>query len=85
MRNPPLVLWPNIKQNRSIPSDVERRYYNEGFEELTRIFSKKGAYSKYKLFLERCDGLDHWYEFQRESTKKALLEWCARHDIEVDI
>jgi hypothetical protein len=62
-----------------------RRYYNEDFEEVMRIFHKKGAYSRYKLLLDRRDGLDHWNEFVCESTKKALLEWCARNDIEVEI
>lgn len=49
------------------------------------IFSKKGAYSKFKAFLDSRDLLDKWHEYEDAAEQKALSEWCEMSDIKVDI
>ena len=46
------------------------------YENVKRIFSRKGAYARYKDLLESKGRLEAWYEFEKQSTAKALREWC---------
>jgi hypothetical protein len=46
-------------------------------------FSRRGAYSKFKAFLERHSLLDKWYEFESEASRKALLRWAGEHGFNV--
>jgi hypothetical protein len=48
------------------------------YEEVRSYFSHKGAYSRYKDFLEGINMLDKWYEFEARKTKAALLNWCEK-------
>ena len=41
------------------------------------IFSRTGAYQRYKQFLAENSLLEEWYAFENARTKEALLEWCA--------
>ena len=47
------------------------------------IFRRKGAYSRYKDFLESKGVLENWYEYENERQKVALKEWCKENNIEV--
>lgn len=40
------------------------------------IFSRSGAYARFKDFLQSKALLDAWYEFEDKQTKIALKEWC---------
>ncbi len=47
------------------------------------MFRKKGAYGRFKHFLESNDMLQTWYDFENEQEEKALREWCKENGIEV--
>ena len=53
-------------------------------DKVRSFFSRKGAYSKYKAFLEEIVLLDKWYEFEDSREKEALLQWCNDNGIETD-
>ena len=56
-----------------------------GLEQKVRdIFSRKGAYRRWKDFLDRNYLLDKWHAFENESTREALLDWCKSHEIPMD-
>jgi hypothetical protein len=55
-----------------LPEEIDRVY---------SIFSRKGAYSRYKQFLEKKGLLDKWYAFENERQKAALKEWCMENEI----
>lgn len=56
-----------------------------GLEQKVReIFSRKGAYRRWKDFLDYNDLLDKWYTFENESTREALLDWCKSNKIPMD-
>ena len=48
------------------------------------IFSRRGAYARYKAFLEDLDLLDAWYRFEGERTREVLLEWAREKGISID-
>jgi hypothetical protein len=47
------------------------------------LFSRRGAYRRWKDFLEGIDQLDAWYTFENESTRQALLDWCESEEIPI--
>jgi hypothetical protein len=47
------------------------------------IFSRRGAYRRWKDFLDRNDLLDQWYSFENEATTRALLEWCEENGVPI--
>ena len=48
------------------------------------LFSRRGAYRRWKGFLENINLLEAWYQFENESTRQALVDWCEREEICVD-
>ena len=48
------------------------------------IFSRRGAYRRWKDFLENNGLLDKWYTFENESTREALVDWCKAHGVPID-
>jgi len=45
------------------------------------IFSRAGAYQRYKQLLAESSLLEEWYAFENDRTKEALLEWCAENGL----
>jgi hypothetical protein len=48
------------------------------------IFSRRGAYRRYKDLLEQKGLLDEWYDFEQQRTRQALLDWCEENGIELE-
>ena len=57
---------------------------DEHYDEIAAIFSRKGAYRRFKDFLLRLGALDDWYAYENEAKEKALREWCAENGVEVE-
>jgi hypothetical protein len=54
------------------------------FDRVDAIFSKRGAYSRFKDLLEEKGLLDKWYNFEDERNRNALMQWCIENDIELE-
>jgi hypothetical protein len=61
---------------RPLVFEFARQFLPDEYDEIGRIFSKRGAYARFKDLLQRKKALDRWYEFENEATEKALREWC---------
>lgn len=57
-----------------IPDEYDRVY---------RIFRRRGAYGRFKNFLDSIGLLDTWYEFEDKHEKQALRKWCEENEIEL--
>ena len=53
----------------------------DALQEVDRIFNRKGAYARFKQFLESKGMLDQWYEYEDRRQKTALREWCKENGI----
>lgn len=75
------------KNDLDLGSVLVFRFVDERFpdalDEVRVIFSKRGAYSRYKDLLENEGLLDSWYEFEREATERALREWARENGFEL--
>jgi hypothetical protein len=56
----------------------------EELERIDTIFRKKGAYAKFKDFLENNSLLKEWYSFEEERQTEALKEWCEENGIIIE-
>ena len=63
--------------------EFARTQLPEHFEKVREIFSRRGAYARFKDLLEYHDKLDAWYQWEQEQTRQALREWCADNDIKL--
>ncbi len=58
--------------SQNLPEEIDGVY---------SIFSRKGAYSRFKELLERKGLLDKWYEFEDRRQKAVLKKWCRENKI----
>ena len=60
-----------------------RELLPDDFDEVRSIFSKKGAYQKFRTLLARRHAVDRWHDFESEATERALRDWCKLNSIAV--
>jgi hypothetical protein len=48
------------------------------------IFSRRGAYGRFKELLMRQGLLDQWHQFESAAEEWAIREWCNSNGVEVD-
>jgi hypothetical protein len=48
------------------------------------MFSRAGAYRRFKDLLEHRGMLNRWHEYEASAQKEALLTWCRDNDVQVD-
>ncbi len=63
--------------------DFAHEFLPQDFDEVRYIFSKRGAYKKFRALLIRRNVLERWYDFESTATERALREWCEFNSIEV--
>ncbi len=51
--------------------------------EVYEVFSRKGAYRRYKSLLDHNGLLDDWFSYEQAETEKALKQWCKRNSIDL--
>jgi hypothetical protein len=63
--------------------DFARQCLPDDVGDIQEIFSKRGAYARFKDLLQRRGALDQWYDFEANAEGKALRMWCDLNSIEV--
>jgi hypothetical protein len=63
--------------------DFARRVLPRDFDEVRRIFGRRGAYASFKHLLAQRRVLGQWYDFEQKATERALREWCEVNSIEL--
>jgi hypothetical protein len=53
----------------------------DDYERVGDIFARRGAYGRFKDFLESKGLLEEWYRFEDEETKTALRQWCEDNEL----
>jgi len=76
------------KNDLDLGQSLVWQFVNEEIPGLTDkirgFFSRRGAYSRYKSFLEEIGLLQRWYDFENERQTSAIREWCEENDIKLD-
>ena len=63
--------------------DFARQFLPDDYDEVSHIFSRRGAYRRYKDLLVRRGALERWYDFSNNAEEAALREWCAENGIKL--
>ena len=64
--------------------DFVRTNLPDDYNNVHQIFSRRGAYGRFKDFLESKGLLQSWYDFEAEQQKRFLRQWCKDNNIELD-
>lgn len=72
-----------IGLGKPLALDFAREVLPGDLDEVRYIFSRKGAYKKFRTLVTRRGVLDRWYDFESKATERALRQWCEQNSIEV--
>ncbi len=73
----------DLDLGRSLVFEFADEYLPDSIQKVHAMFSKRGAYSRFKDLLEYKGLLERWYEFERHATEKALNEWARENGFEL--
>lgn len=62
---------------------VHQRLDTKDVEKVESFFKKKGAYSRFKSFLEQKGVLDSWHEYEAKAQENVLKQWCEDNNLEI--
>ena len=63
--------------------EFARMHLPDCYEQVCAMFSRRGAYARFKDLLDRRGSLDAWHQWEADQTRQALRVWCADNDIEL--
>jgi hypothetical protein len=63
--------------------DFVRQVLPDDYQEVRAIFSRRGAYGRFKAFLAGRRVLDQWYDFENKAEEAALRAWCEQEGLEL--
>ena len=69
---------------RDLVFDFVEEYLPQQAGKVNQIFSTRGAYRRFKDFLDSIGLLEDWYKFENEQTKIALKNWCKENGLEIE-
>jgi hypothetical protein len=69
---------------KSLVFEFATKYLPKEIDQIDSIFHRKGAYSRYKDFLDGKGLLDRWHKFEDERRKAALWQWCLENNIKIN-
>ena len=72
----------DLDLGRNLVFNFSNQFLQDDISYIHEIFSRKGAYHKYKMHLDTKGLLDKWYQFEEEEKTEALKEWCMENKIE---
>lgn len=61
-----------------------RETFPDGYDKVSEIFTRRGAYGRYKKWLIANNLTDKWLEYSEAAEKAALRAWCADNGIELE-
>lgn len=53
-------------------------------DDIRNIFRGRGAYGRFKSYLQGANLLETWYDFENKKQEEALREWCEENGIELE-
>jgi len=74
----------DLNLGRDLVFDFISSNLPDEFEQARRIFSRRGAYARFKDLLESKGQLEVWYEFEQKATEVTLRDWCKENDISLE-
>lgn len=71
----------DLDLGKQLVFDFTDEYLPQSREIINGFFHKRGAYTKFKDFLERKDLLETWYDYEAQAIEHSLREWCSENGL----
>ena len=59
------------------------KHLPDGYHHVRQIFRRRGAYGRFKDFLESKGLMQSWYDFERRREEQVIRQWCEENGIEL--
>ena len=59
------------------------KHLPDAYHHVRQIFRRRGAYGRFKDFLESKGLMQSWYDFERRREEEAIRQWCEENGIEL--
>ena len=79
-----LPTWQDLDLGKSLVKKFAMQQMPDDYDTILDIFSRRGAYSRFKPFLHEKGRLDDWYEYEKNAQKQAIRDWCERNEVELE-
>ena len=79
----PLPTKRDLDLGKRLVLKFARERLPEDLDDVRDIFSRSGAYARFKDFLHRRGALDDWRDYENAAEERALREWCAENGVEI--
>jgi Uncharacterised protein family (UPF0158) len=60
-----------------------REFLPDDYDKVREIFSRRGAYARFKDLLQHREAIERWHDFEAKALQEALQEWCELNDVEL--
>lgn len=67
----------DLDLGRDLVMEFMGQHMPDDYDLVAGFFRKRGAYGRFKDFLDSKEQLDAWHEYENEAVRQALREWCA--------
>ena len=74
----------DLELGKSLVFKFVDEFLPETVGDIENIFSRAGAYARFKDLLEHRGLLEQWYGYEEMARERALREWCVDNDVAVD-
>lgn len=78
------VLVPNkhdLNLGKNLALTFAEEQLADSYQTVANFFRQRGAYGRFKDFLERMGCLEAWYNYEAKATELALREWAAEEGL----
>jgi len=73
----------SFKHTVTLVLEFAREFLPDDYDEVRHIFSRRGAYRRYKELIVQRGALERWHDFSNTTEEAALRKWCAENGIEL--
>lgn len=71
----------DLDLGRALAERFAAEHVSDAYDKVRELFSRRGAFARFKDLLERRDKLQQWYDYERNATYDALRQWCEANEI----
>ncbi len=73
----------DLQLGRNLVFEFVEAHFPDEINRVHSFFSRRGAYSRFKDFLEYKNRLKQWYEFENNAIERALHQWANDNGFEL--
>jgi len=73
----------DLNLGKHLALSFAEEHLTESYQTVASFFRQRGAYGRFKDFLEQKGQLQSWYDYEAKATVQALREWCAEEGLSI--